>query len=541
MTEFPVIPALPLSDTRTDDVSSHTPTVRTGGSRRNLQIQWLRAIAAIMVMLYHSAAYQDSILHDGRFHAWFSDSFGYFGVALFFVISGYLMSIAIRVQTPFMFLAHRVIRIYPLYFLAALVFYGLMSALGNNMYFDPYSLLLMPLAKVRYPMMRVEWTLIFEIAFYVCLFVISWLGFAKKIVWIAIAWGILITASTLISPDDGSRLLSPIYQMLRLSVCLPMACGLLLPSLLKRNIPPLPLLALGLLPWVGYHFLPEGLSLEYEICRWLFGSSAVFILWGMIKLSQTGGFDFGAPGRLLAHYGDYSYALYLCHVPVISLVYAHPGNLSHWQVWMLSIVLALAASVALGRIDVGLYRRLKGRVERLRPVTVKRLVLAYFAVFVILSGQSAGRYFILDRLHDTNKAYAHEIMGRTPLLTKQDAIAAATAAGFSRSDAIIGHIDGITWDRDQKRLFVDLWALDRLKPKDPLFIALYRDGRLVAADMPIFRRADITQTYGMGKKTGYHFEKVEDCDPHGFIAVLFTPDRRFQVLDPVPPVDCAAP
>jgi peptidoglycan/LPS O-acetylase OafA/YrhL len=537
--EASLTPALPLTDTSTDKVSRHTPSVRAAGKGRNPHIQWLRAIAALMVMLYHTGAYQSSILHDDRFQSIFPDSLGYFGVALFFAISGYLMSVAIRVQNPFMFLAHRVVRIYPLYFITILIF---QAVLNHHKSFDTNTLFLMPQGKVHYPI-RIEWTLVFEVAFYAGLFVIAWLGLAKHIVWIALAWLAAMAVNSLISPDQGTHLIFLLNEMPLLSICMPMAAGLLIPSLLEWKIPAWPLLGLGLVPWAAHAVLPAGVSNEYEISRWLFGVSAVLVVWGMIRLSaMPQAPEFGRLGRVLATYGDYSYALYLCHVPVIDLVYHHAGRLNDWSLWAVSVALAIVVSMALGRLDVGLYRRLRKRVEALpqRPLTA--LVGAYFLLFVIVSGANIVKYLPLHRLSALGYSYARLMLAEKPIVTREDAIVAAEAAGFVRSDKLKGNIDSIRWEAADHRLFVDLWAVDTSLPDTPVLIALFRDGRLIVADMPIFRRADIGVRYGTTAKTGYHFEAVEGCTSDPVVAMLYTPEKRFQVLETSgAPIVCPAP
>ncbi len=544
MTEMAVKPALPLSDRSTDSVSSHVPAGTLGQRRRSLPIQWLRAVAALMVMLYHSAEYQHLVLHDDRMRSLFGPPLGYFGVALFFAISGYLMSTAIRVQKPALFLVHRILRIYPLYFLAAAVFYGVASLAGNIVYLDPYSLFLMPLARVRYPM-RVEWTLIFEIAFYACLFLIAWVGLAKRIVWIALAWCVVITASTLVSPDDGSRQLSPIYQMLRLSVCLPMACGLLLPSLLKRSIPPVLLLALSVLPWVGYHFLPQGLRLEYEICRWLFGTSAVLVLWGMVKWSERESTDLGAPGRILARYGDDSYGLYLCHVPVLRAVYSLAGEnhdrsfASLAGVWLAAVAATILLSIALGHIDVRLYARLKSWAGRRSDRMIAGIAISYFAAFIALSGYNGIERFRFDRHVAEARQVAVAMLAAHPILTSDDAQAAALAEGYVLSADLAGRVDTVKRVQPGDRLYIDLWALDRRQ--EPILLALYRNGSLLVAGTPDLVRADVSKAYAMSGNNAFHFEEGEPCNASAIVAVVYTPDHRFMVLpQAAAAIDCAS-
>ncbi len=221
MSDDPVQRALPLSNTATNAVGPHTPSIVLHGNRRNPYIQWLRAVAALLVMIYHTATYQDLRLHDGRLRLVFGDWCGFFGVALFFAISGYLMSIAVRVQKPGLFLVHRIIRIYPAYIAVAAAFLVIAAAMGQSVPYQASLFLLMP-ARILRPILGIEWTLLFEITFYVMLYVISLAGWAKHIDRIAGLWMIAILVSSALWPDPGDRLFQPIYRLLFLATSLPM-------------------------------------------------------------------------------------------------------------------------------------------------------------------------------------------------------------------------------------------------------------------------------------------------------------------------------
>jgi exopolysaccharide production protein ExoZ len=86
----------------------------------NCRLQYLRAVAAVSVVLCHASYY----LMAARGDSWLGNTFGragLFGVMLFFAISGYLMAQIAPGATSLRFMAHRLIRIYPPYWLAVLV------------------------------------------------------------------------------------------------------------------------------------------------------------------------------------------------------------------------------------------------------------------------------------------------------------------------------------------------------------------------------------------------------------------------------------
>jgi exopolysaccharide production protein ExoZ len=126
----------------------------------NLQV--LRGIAALGVVFYHT-----DFRLPGDWHTDFS------GVAIFFVISGFIMCFITR-ESADGFLLNRLIRIVPMYWLATLVFvllrYGV-GSLSPGLTPDPdlatdlvRSLLFLPSDK--FPVLGVGWTLNFEMYFY---------------------------------------------------------------------------------------------------------------------------------------------------------------------------------------------------------------------------------------------------------------------------------------------------------------------------------------------------------------------------------------
>ncbi|MEK6388140.1 MAG: acyltransferase [Paraburkholderia tropica] len=97
-----------------------------------LSIQYLRGLAAILVLLYHASHKQVQISGNG--HEW---QFGSSGVDLFFVISGFIMChvTAHKKIRPVDFIRARVKRIIPLYWtlsLAALAIYLIKPNLVNS-------------------------------------------------------------------------------------------------------------------------------------------------------------------------------------------------------------------------------------------------------------------------------------------------------------------------------------------------------------------------------------------------------------------------
>ncbi|MBU1669391.1 acyltransferase [bacterium] len=139
-----------------------------------LSIQYLRAIAAFLVLLSHTA--WKSIQIDNMTLAWWHDA-GTFGVDIFFIISGFIMthtSVKLYQQPHAIrtFLKKRFIRIVPLYWFftlmalsAFLLFPQLVNSSGGKTEIFK-SFFLLPLRANENYLVSVGWTLEFEFIFY---------------------------------------------------------------------------------------------------------------------------------------------------------------------------------------------------------------------------------------------------------------------------------------------------------------------------------------------------------------------------------------
>lgn len=137
-------------------------------------IQLLRGVAALAVVLYHLNAVQQRYFSENMF-PWYT-SYGYLGVQLFFMISGFIMMHILdehkTTVTPLNFLKARLIRIVPTYWLITLtVFtvaqiypnlvnssYSVTPSLSKSLFFIP---------QATNPWLNVGWSLEFEVFFYI--------------------------------------------------------------------------------------------------------------------------------------------------------------------------------------------------------------------------------------------------------------------------------------------------------------------------------------------------------------------------------------
>ena len=281
----------------------------TGAAVRNARLQILRGAAALSVALYHASILLEQ---SGRpvFHSVFDGRFGLYGVAVFFAISGSLMANLATSGRPWIFLAHRIIRRSELIAHVGLAFV-LSRTVGTPFSFDPLGLTLIPAGARIYPL-GVEWTLVFEIAFYVLIFLVMVAQFQRFIPILALVWiGAILLAEGWVAPQPNGIMLAP-YLLLLSSPNLAFAGGLLVPFLLRRGFAPV----LGLAVF--------GTVLGYEIVsdpgteRWMGALLATGIVaWAFADRGHAR----SPAAQVLQRLGDWSYALYLCHVPLILAVY----------------------------------------------------------------------------------------------------------------------------------------------------------------------------------------------------------------------------
>jgi exopolysaccharide production protein ExoZ len=337
-------------------------------------IQCLRGIAALLVVLSHALQSSRVAFHgqfsalNGLFHL---REFGTIGVDIFFVISGFIMVYVNheafgKPRAPIDFLARRIIRICPLYWLLT----GLMVLLlfftpraFNTLTFQPVhvveSLLFIPTmnsAGEYVPVLVVGWTLSYEMYFYFLFAILL----PTSLRWSLVLTGALFILTTLIGywrPPEGPvshAMFSPILLEFVFGECL--AFWLLRGQVLApRAAVTLVMLVLAIFiaqivagPLVDNHLLDRGLP-------------SAALVFALVCLEHHGRLRFPA---WLKAIGDESYSLYLSHVitmAVLSKLWV-ALHVTRWLPVDAWILLAVVFAVFCAR---GLYQRLE------RPMTVR--------------------------------------------------------------------------------------------------------------------------------------------------------------------------
>jgi peptidoglycan/LPS O-acetylase OafA/YrhL len=293
-------------------------------------LQGSRAVAAMMVVLYHLGLAISSEKYFG-IEAFASPfSFGHAGVPFFFILSGFIIFSAHRndISRPEMlasYLKKRIIRIYPTYwiiflsvFLVAIFSSSLRYTVPQDAYVIFKSLLLIPHENKidvgnTAPVLSVAWTLQYEVIFYILF------GFFILNRWLPLFVAVLVCGLYYSSYADA---LSKIFfiSFLTKDVMLLFFMGMVVSAaaiVIKTVNNPLFYLNTGIFIFM---FLAVnsvvGINLEMETM--LYGLASCLIVFGLVRSEDKCLVYLGQP--LMQKLGDSSYALYLIHYPLISIL-----------------------------------------------------------------------------------------------------------------------------------------------------------------------------------------------------------------------------
>lgn len=297
-------------------------------SEKFYSVQILRGLAALLVVLGHTL--QHPIAEPPRILG----VFGAYGVSIFFVISGFIISyINAGRFAPVSFLWRRIIRVVPLYwictiFLAFCAIY--LSSLFKSTSFTPdyliRSLAFLPVLVPGTlddwrPLLKPGWSLNYEMFFYL-LFILFWWceSSLRRSILMSAVLGVLIAGAFFVE-RNGS--FAAFYLNFNL---MPFLAGMWLAELQRRgfwsgfSVNSLPVLlfsvavSIALLLSVDLTALPFFIeSLAYLIAS---------ILLVVTALCTDRWFRHLSPGNLFIQIGDSSYSLYLTHMFVVGAGWA---------------------------------------------------------------------------------------------------------------------------------------------------------------------------------------------------------------------------
>jgi exopolysaccharide production protein ExoZ len=331
------------------------PAITGSGVLRYSNVELLRFIAALGVVVYHSLGTMkqnnfDQLLPEDIYEV------GAAGVDLFFVISGFVIYLGYlrNPKQPKQFAKDRLRRIVPAYWilttLAVLVTF-VYHAIGQAWYLRDVTpawyfesvLFVSRWFGNEYPVISQGWTLEFEALFYALVFVA--LFFRNKVVTFLLpCLALAVAASVGLVPD----------------IVIEFILGAVIALVMTRVKTPSWVAILSLVLGI-FGFLLPVLGLSLAAPRWVeFGIPSVLVLLGAIHIPQL-------KGKLVTVLGSASYPVYLIQwftIPVVVLIIERLGHgLGFALVGLLSSVLiAEAAGIAYDRyVDKPISRRLRQR------------------------------------------------------------------------------------------------------------------------------------------------------------------------------------
>lgn len=353
-------------------------------------IQYVRALAALLVVFYHEAVYLRRLRGASNLHDLVGGRPGVYGVIAFFIVSGYLMADIAPKYRPATFITHRIIRIYPAYWfcvaLTAYYFIGLWHATRPNADFIPsitgmlltsgnpielLRLTLVPMVFPDYPL-GIEWTLLYETTFYVIIFTVSLVGALKFLPYLALAWLALVVFLSIGYPESQAGWTQPTLLTVPLfSLNAAFIMGIFGPSLIQRIYKPLWTILGGLAIVALEAFFPTNWS-TIQI------SGGIFcMVIGLVAVEKNGRLP---SNPALVRLGGWSYAMYLVHVPVLIGTFKLLGQASAFLMFAMGLLLTLIVSALIGTIDVAGYYFLKRWVDKY-PKLHTRIAAAFIVMF----------------------------------------------------------------------------------------------------------------------------------------------------------------
>ena len=300
-------------------------------SSRIASIQWLRALAATLVLLMHASDMIEAgpVPMTGAFVPAVPNlaAFGASGVDLFFVISGFVMAhwLATADHDPVRFLAKRWLRIVPLFACVSVIYMTIMH--------DPLTL---PSAVMSFtvfpvldggsyhlPALYPGWTLAFEFAFYAVVAVAMRARRHRVEHLLALTVAVALAGSVIHPGWAPLRvLLNPLLLEFALGVAVWMAWrrGISARIAAPALVTGIALLAIGIAFGLGVT-LPLQVNLavagETGFARtWTWGVPWALVVVGVIDATACGPFE-----RMVARIGDASYSTYLTHPCLIAILW----------------------------------------------------------------------------------------------------------------------------------------------------------------------------------------------------------------------------
>jgi exopolysaccharide production protein ExoZ len=326
-------------------------------------IQFLRAVAVLLVVYEHSMDAQIVYGVSAQQKFYHLNGFGCIGVDLFFVISGFIITYVANkyrgLDDGLHFLEKRFWRINPVYYIATMLCLGVillqLQADHNSFPKNIFSslmdtILLIPTNSeiINFsPLLIIGWTLSFEWLFYVIFFFLIASNVKQKTLALSIVFLLLIGTGQLIKPDDLRLqfITNPILLefLLGVIICQFYIKGTKVPTWAAATVLIIGLTSYILLIRFGYGnvwYYQFTINGEASLNKFLFwGIPSACIMFGCIFIEKNGLFRHLFDNKLSLLLGDASYSIYLIHFTLFSglhLIYRKAGFFlpADYMIWL---------------------------------------------------------------------------------------------------------------------------------------------------------------------------------------------------------------
>ena len=336
-----------------------------GAKKRLTELDGLRGVAALAVVFFHYTVvfprfYPDALPAPVTF------DYGHFGVHLFFMISGFVILMSLERQGATRdFIFSRIIRLYPVYWLAVCLTFFTLAAFplpgqGQTLFqFFVNLTMLQDYAKVD-PVDGVYWSLTYELGFYAYLFAVVRAGLSKRIDLIAA----LMIVGALTFKWTMPIIPHPLHYIFLINAYGHLfAAGILMYRCHNDGWTPVRGALLGLVVIAQFiepavHFGDRGVEGAIVIAMWL----AIFIAAIRSDFLSV----LGSP--IFVFFGRISYPLYLVHqmIGFVVMMHLQRAGAGWWGSVIGAIVFAIALSTAMTLFfDEPVRRGLKRRLTAL--------------------------------------------------------------------------------------------------------------------------------------------------------------------------------
>ena len=324
------------------------------GSARVEEIDVLRGLAALCVMISHYTWYCVKSFQEAPFGLELHTIYGFYAVQLFFIISGFVISLTLEKCSNWRdFAFSRLSRLYPAYW-AALTLMVVVErlAFGETLWVGGYAANLTMLQEfIGFPNLDgVFWSLTVELAFYAIMAIVFATGLLARIEVVAAIWLVVACLWSLVDQYLGFVLPASLPRYLILRHVPFFVAGIMFYRIAvmgrTRLRVALILAALAAAGWI------DGLwDRQVPAVGWIDGLERLGVaalLFTIFGLAVAGRLRF-AVSPVTLWLGGISYSLYLCHrnLGFSMLSRLHELGVPVWLLFTVTLLMALALATSL--------------------------------------------------------------------------------------------------------------------------------------------------------------------------------------------------